>query len=358
VLGANLGSGLLAFFSSLKASPASRRVPLANLGFKVIGCIAALLLLNPLIDLLNQHHPEMLKNPALCVVAFHFLFNFALAITFIGFIHPIARLCDSLLPNKPESDKHQMPTLLDRSALGTPALAIACAARESLRQADVVEQMLNGMLKVIRNNDKQLSTELKLLDDSVDKMYSAIKFYLTQISREALDERESRRWTDIISFTINMEQIGDIIERILIDIEEKKIAKGRSFSDAGMAEICDLHARIVGNLRLGMSVFLEGNLQQAQQLLQEKAKFRDLERSYANSHLSRLSENTTQSIETSSLHIDLISDLKRINSHVCSIAYPILEQAGVLTETRLKANSSTEPIPEQPSVKVTMDASA
>jgi phosphate:Na+ symporter len=344
VLGANLGSGLLAFFSSLKASPAGRRVPLANLAFKVVGCIAGLIAIEPIIAAVGQYQPLLLKSPALCVVGFHFLFNFLLAVAFIGFIHPIARICERLLPSQIEGDKKQLPTLLDRSALGTPALAIACAARESLRQADVVEQMLNGMLKVIRDNDKKLSTELKSLDDSVDKMYSAIKFYLTQISREALDERESRRWTDIISFTINMEQIGDIIERILIDVEEKKIAKGRSFSDAGMVEICDLHARILSNLRLGMSVFLEGNLQQAQQLLQEKAKFRDIERCYAKSHLSRLSENTMQSIETSSLHIDLMSDLKRINSHVCSIAYPILEQAGALTETRLKANPVQAPV--------------
>ena len=64
--------------------------------------------------------------------------------------------------------------------------------------------------------------------------------------------------------------------------------------------------------------------------------FRDLERSYANSHISRLMDNTAQSIETSALHLDLITDLKRINSHICSVAYPILEQAGVLAKTRLK----------------------
>jgi phosphate:Na+ symporter len=200
----------------------------------------------------------------------------------------------------------------------------------------VVEQMLSGMLIVIKTNDSKLSAELKALDDKVDTMYSAIKFYLTQISQEALAERESRRWTDIISFTINMEQIGDVVERILIDVEEKNIAKGRHFSEAGIAEISELHARIVTNLRLGMSVFLDGNLAQAQQLLQQKAKFRDLELHYAKSHLNRLAGNAIQSIETSSLHIDLVSDLKRINSHVCSIAYPILEQAGVLTQTRLK----------------------
>jgi phosphate:Na+ symporter len=103
-----------------------------------------------------------------------------------------------------------------------------------------------------------------------------------------------------------------------------------------MQEICDLHARLVANLRLGMSVFLHGDLKSAQQLLAQKVLFRDLERAYANSHLGRLAGNTLESIETSSLHLDLISDLKRVNSHICSIAYPILEQAGVLAHTRLK----------------------
>jgi phosphate:Na+ symporter len=170
----------------------------------------------------------------------------------------------------------------------------------------------------------------------VDELYSDIKYYLTKISREALSEKEGSHWTDIISFTINMEQIGDIIERVLMDIEDKKISLGREFSQAGMTEICDLHAHLVDNLRLGMSVFLNGNLRDAQKLLEEKTRFRDLEREYASTHLGRLAVNTLQSMETSSLHLDLISDLKRINSHICSIAYPILDAAGALAPDRLR----------------------
>jgi phosphate:Na+ symporter len=191
---------------------------------------------------------------------------------------------------------------------------------------------------VIRNNDLRLADELRKLDDQVDRLYSDIKYYLTKISREALGEEESKRWTDIISFTINMEQVGDIIERVIIDIEDKKIKPQRNFSPAGMAEIVELHERLVANLRLGMSVFLNGNVRDAQKLLEEKARFRDLERTYANTHLTRLMERTTPSMETSSLHIDLISDLKRINSHICSIAYPILDSAGVLAPSRLRAS--------------------
>jgi phosphate:Na+ symporter len=201
---------------------------------------------------------------------------------------------------------------------------------------------------VLKTNDRELAEKIRKMDDIVDDLSTAIKLYLTQVSREALDQKEGRRWADIVSFTINMEQVGDVVERIVTDLEEKKIDKGRSFSAAGMQEICDLHGRLIGNLRLGMSVFLHGDLASAQQLLAEKVLFRDLERAYADSHIERLSINTLQSIETSSLHLDLISDLKRINSHICSIAYPILEQAGVLAKTRLReAPAPPAPPPEE-----------
>ncbi|MEP7330054.1 MAG: Na/Pi cotransporter family protein [Betaproteobacteria bacterium] len=332
VLGANLGSGLLGLLSTLRSPPEARRVTLGNFLFKLIGCVLVIPLLGPI----NGWIGGLQIDNAQEVVLFHLTFNISLALLFIFWTERIAHIAERLLPDKPQADDPAKPRHLDPSALATPTLAIANAAREAIRIGDTVEDMLNGMLIVLKTNDRALADRLRRKDDVVDALYTAVKLYLTQISRAALDDNEGRRWADIVSFTINLEQVGDIIERVLTDIEEKKIEKRRNFSEAGMAEICDLHARLVANLRLGMSVFLHGDLKSAQELLAQKVLFRDLERAYADSHLGRLAGNTLDSIETSSLHLDLISDLKRINSHICSIAYPILEAAGVLAHTRLK----------------------
>jgi phosphate:Na+ symporter len=340
VLGANLGSGLLAVLTTLRSPVEVRQVPLGNLMFKLLGIVIAA----PFIGLWLRHVRPYLGEAATVVVLFHLTFNVLVGAVFIGWTQVIARWVEKLLP-KPEKNKAGgRPHHLDPSALATPSLAISCAAREALHQADVVETMLLGVLQVIQKNDLKLAEDLRKMDDAVDELYSSIKYYLTKISREALAEEESRRWTDIISFTINMEQIGDIIERVLIDIEDKKIKPGRNFSEAGMAEIVELHERLVANLRLGMSVFLNGTVRDAQKLLEEKARFRDLERAYATTHLGRLSANTVQSLETSSLHIDLISELKRINSHICSIAYPILDSAGALAPNRLRSPALTDQV--------------
>ena len=330
VLGANIGSGVAAWLSTARGPMAARRVPVGSLVFKLAGCLITVPLL-PRIHILLQ---EVLPTVEQQVIVFHLGFNIVRALLFVALTGPLARWLERWLVT--QVDTTLRPRHLDPVALGTPSLAITCAAREALHQADVVETMLRGIVPVIRQNDLGLAERLRKMDDTVDELYSAIKFYLTQISRQALSEREGRRWTDIVSFTINMEQIGDIIERVLQDIEDKKIRKSRKFSDAGMAEICHLHERLLANLRLGMSVFLDGHVRDAQKLLEEKARFRDLEHEYAANHIARLQDNTAQSIETSSLHLDLISELKRINSHICSIAYPILESAGALTATRLR----------------------
>jgi len=335
VLGANLGSGLLAVLTTGRSAIEVRQVPLGNLLFKVLGVLIAA----PLLDLWLRYVRPYLGEPATAVVLYHLAFNVLVGVVFIGWTQVIARWVEKLLPKPAKSAAHGRPQHLDASALATPSLAISCAAREAMHQADVVETMLRGMLEVIKKDDLKLAEELRKLDDTVDELYSSIKYYLTKISREALAEDEARRWTDIISFVINMEQIGDTIERVLLDIEDKKIKPGRQFSEAGMLEITELHESLIDNLRLGMSVFLNGNLRDAQKLLEEKARFRDLERAYATTHLTRLSANTVQSLETSSLHIDLISELKRINSHICSIAYPILDSAGALAPNRLKQSA-------------------
>ena len=334
VLGANIGSGILAMVTSSGPPTLRLRLPLGSLLFKLAGCAIAIPLLPQIHVLLQNHVPSIHAQ----VIAFHLGFNVIRAALFIGFTGSMARAVEKLLPAPPSPASSTRPRHLDPSALQTPSLAISCAAREALHQADVVETMLDGILPVLKHNDLVLAEQLRKMDDTVDELYSAIKFYLTQISREALSEDEGRRWTDIVSFTINMEQIGDIIERVIQDIEDKKIRKNRRFSDAGMAEIVHLHERLTANLRLGMSVFLDGHARDAKKLLEEKARFRDLEHEYAATHIARLQDNTAQSIETSSLHIDLISDLKRINSHICSIAYPILESAGALTKTRIRSS--------------------
>ncbi|AGW88755.1 MULTISPECIES: Na/Pi cotransporter family protein [Cupriavidus] len=340
VLGANLGSGISALLTTSGNNQPGKRVTLGNLLSRLLGCLVALPLLGQAEELLAllDHDPQRL------IVNFHLLFNVTLAVLLLGATGPLARLCEKVLPGRNTGDSQVTPRHLDTAALSTPTLALSNASREVLRIGDRVEQMLDNMLRVLRTNDAKLATATCRIDNEVDDLYTAIKLYLTRISLEALDERDGQRWTEIISLTINLEHAGDIIERILLDTKDKKIAHNLMFSEAGMQEIAEMHARLVANLRLGLSVFLNGDLKSAQALMAEKANFRELERKYARTHLQRVAVQTAESIETSSLHLDVISELKRLNSLFCATAYPVLEQAGVLNRSRMKEDD-VPPVP-------------
>ncbi|MDR3371880.1 Na/Pi cotransporter family protein [Rhodoferax sp.] len=337
VLGANLGSGLLAVLTTLSSPVQARQVPMGNLIFKLLGVA----LMAPSVSLWLSHvRPNV--DEATTVVLFHFVFNALVAVAFIGLTQVVARWVSYWLPKPTNRNLNGRQRHLDPSALTTPSVALSCAVREAMHQADMVETMLRGVMDVIKTNDLALAQSLQKMDDVVDRLYSDIKYYLTKISREALNDKEGRRWTDIISFTINMEQIGDIVERVLEDIETKKIKTGRAFSPAGMMEITEMHGDLVNNLRLAMSVFLNDDPRDAIKLLEEKTRFRDLELKYAANHLRRLTDNTLESIETSSLHLDMLSELKRINSLICAIAYPILESTGALAPNRLRQPTAAQ----------------
>jgi phosphate:Na+ symporter len=331
VLGANLGSGLLALVVNARTAGGGRRLAFGNLLFKALGCVAFATALGEIEPLIAHFDANVRRQ----ILDFHVIFNVALAAVFLGLTEFTARLVEHWVPVGKDKFTQAEPRFLDPAALTTPALALANAARETLRIGDTIEQMLDGMLEVMRGGDAERVGGIIRLDDDVDRLYTAVKLYLTQISRGQLDERDSRRWQEIISLTINLEHVGDILEHILLDLRDKMIAHRLAFSEAGLKEITGLHERLVANLRLGLSVFLNGDVAMAQQLIAAKERFRDLERAYHDTHLDRLAGQSMAAIETSSLHLDIISDMRRINSFFCSTAYPILEREGKLRRSRL-----------------------
>lgn len=255
-----------------------------------------------------------------------------------------------LLPEPAKRADQAAPLYLDETAIDTPSVALACAARETLHMGDVIEDMLRKAMTALMTNDRKLVAEVSRMDNIVDRLYEAIKLYVTKISRGSLDDRDGRRATEILAFSINLEHIGDIIDKNLMELASKKIKHKYEFSKEGAAELEAFHKRIIENLKLAFSVFMNQDVRTARTLIEEKAQLRNLELAYADKHLARLREGRPESIETSSLHLDILRDLKRIHSHICSVAYPVLELTGELQPSRLKDSDvvSRDPTSELP----------
>ncbi|HEY1029319.1 MAG TPA: Na/Pi cotransporter family protein [Pseudomonas sp.] len=320
VIGANIGSGLLAFLTSSLQNPAGRRVALGSLLYKLIGLLLVLPVLQPLANWLDGLN----WRPAELVIFFHLLYNSLRALLMLPTVGFMARFCNWLWPDRKEDIDTAHPRHLDPTALSTPSLALANAVRETLRIGDQVDTMLGHLLPVLTSHQPALNKDMRRLDDEVDSLCRAVKLYLAQIPREALSESERQRWAEILELAVNLEQAGDLIQRMLNKLQNEKTAQRRAFSEKGLEELTTLHAQLMANLRLGLSVFVSADRASASQLLREKRRFRAQERRLAHAHIGRLQRQVVQSIETSSLHLELIADMKRLNSLFCASAYAVL----------------------------------
>ena len=336
VLGANIGSAIPPFIATLGGSSSARQPPLGNLIFRVCGVVIAL----PMVGFLSDWMAQFDVNEARQIANFHMFFNIALAILFLPLINQMASLTEKLLPEIEVESNELKPMYLDKSAFATPLVALLNAEREVLRMGEIVERMFRNTFIALKKNDIDLAKKTRAMDQSANLFYDEVKLYLTKLSRESLGQKESMRCAEIMSFATNLEHIGDIISVDMIDsLLRKKMTPGARMSLQDREDINNLYQPVLLSFNLSLSVFTSGDISMARQLLAKKYKFIKLEKQSVVNHLNKLREDVTYDSRLSALQLDVIRDLKRINSHLTSVAYPILESAGHL-RSRLRTSTS------------------
>ncbi|MBB3354477.1 phosphate:Na+ symporter [Rhizobium sp. BK049] len=331
VLGANLGGAIPPVVATLSGPASARRVTLGNLAVRTLGCVIALPLAGYGAELI-----QMLPfGPSKLPVDAHLLFNLLLAALAWPFSRPLATLMTRLVPDQAEPDT--APKYLDAHELSTPVIALTSATREVLGIGDLIERMLIRVSEAFEGNDSSKLSEIATLEERVDKLQQAVKVYLSKLGREGLSDENARRSIVVIDYAINLEHMGDIIEKGLLEQVRKKISLGLRFSDDGHQELRKLFDLTIDNLRVAQTIFVTRDFNLARQMMETKVEVRRMEKQSAEHHLERLRDGRADSLQTSSLHLDMLRDLKRINAHIVSVAHPILDESGLLIESRVRA---------------------
>ena len=331
VLGANLGGAIPPVIATLRSRASVRRVTIGNLLVRAIGCLIALPFAGLAAEALSQLPLPATKLP----VDAHLAFNIAVALVFWPLSPVLARVMERLVPDEPPGETG--PQHLDEGALATPVVALSGATREVLRVGDLIETMLIHTMKAFEENNLAELNRIGALEKQVDELQLAITLYLSRLGHQSLSAENSARSIVVIDYAINLEHIGDIIEKGLQEQVRKKIANGLRFSADGYAELTGLFNLTIENLRIAQTILVTRDFSLARQLVEVKVAVRRMEKESSERHLARLRSGLLDSLQTSSLHLDMLRDLKRINAHLVSVAYPILDESGLLVESRLRS---------------------
>jgi phosphate:Na+ symporter len=322
VIGANVGTCTTALAASVGATAEAKRVAVAHIGFKVLGGA----LVFPLIGPFTAVVAASAADPARQVANAHTFFNLGISLLFLVFTPWAARAIEALVPQAPTEESPFRCKYLDERALDQPSLALGQAHREALRMADVTQGMLRDALTAFRSDNLALIEEIEKRDDQVDFLEREIKLFLARLGREAMGSDLSRKEIGMISFIGNLENIGDILDKNLMELARKKYYQGRRFSEAGWAEIQEFHGLVTKNLERAIAAFAANDRALAQEVLDQRPFMRARERDLRESHLGRLRAGLAESLETSEIHLDILTNLKRISSHVSALMFPILDE--------------------------------
>jgi len=332
VLGANLGGAVIAFTLTLGARLSARRIVIGNLilrgGGALIG-LSAFAWLQPGLGWLGA-------LPFRQVINFHLLFNVVVLLIGFPLIHSVTRLLDYMLPEMPSGSTPPVRTsALNKNLLARPDLAIVCAAREVLHMGETIEAMLGPVMGLFDTWDADLVEAIRAQEEDVNRMNFETKLYLAQLHRSGLNEDIARKSMDLSNISVNFEAAGDAISKNMLRMATRMHKDGLSFSERGFDELCDFHDRVLANVQLALSVLMSSDAEVARTLAEEKERVREVEQQLQVSHLERLRQGTTDSIETSNIHQEMIRVLKQVNTAFTVVAYPILEETGDLLSSRL-----------------------
>ena len=271
VLGANLGGAIVPFVALSGSAVAARRVVLGNLLIRAACVVVAI----PFTAMLANAMASVSVDSARLAVNFHLAFNLALAVVALPLLSFVATLAARLLPDPAATGTDPaMPRHLDPSVLDTPSEALACAMRETLVMGDHVLDMLRRALPAFEGSDLKAVREVERSDNDVDALHEAIKHYLIRASKADMGQEDSRRYVEILTFTTNLEHIGDIIDKNLMELAAKKIKKRYAFSSEGAAELRVFHGHVIDHMRLALNVFATRDVALARRLLREKTTVR------------------------------------------------------------------------------------
>ncbi|TAL78732.1 MAG: Na/Pi cotransporter family protein [Beijerinckiaceae bacterium] len=334
VLGANLGTAINPVLEGAAgADPAARRLPIGNLINRIFGVSIGLILL----PIIGSWMVAIEPNNARAVADFHTAFNLILALIFFPILKPYAALLRRWMPARIDPADPGQPLYLDPSAREHPAIALGGAAREALRLADVLEKMLIGVRDAFEKANRRQISDTKRLDDVLDKLNTAIKTYVTSLDPEELGEADHARLREILTFATNMEHAGDIVDKNLLGIANKMVKRGVTFPKSGQDEVLEMIDRLIANVRTAASLFMTGDGRAARLLANEKEIFRTMESTATDAHFERLRIGRIDTLETSTMHLDALRDLKSVNANlVAAAAYPVLERNGELLATRVR----------------------
>lgn len=328
VLGANIGTCVTAVMACFGLGVPGKRVALAHVLVKFVGVVIVYmflpqtaLLIDKISEFVAQHTVFLSFASAGKIALTHVLFNLFLAILFLPIVGPSVWFIKKLVPDKPDDKDGFKPRYLEPAALDTPSLAFAQAKREMMRIANIAHEMFSECLNLFRTDVdfERLEEKIAGADDKIDILEKEVRFYLAKVSQKNLTETQVLIQVSLSYVGGEFEDIGDAISKEILHLARRKRTKLARFSDEGWAELDKFHKLVMDNFNLTLSMMMQPHEDLYLKMTRHELRLNELEQECRLLHLDRLNQMLPESYETSTIHLDFLSQMRLVNSKLARV---------------------------------------
>jgi phosphate:Na+ symporter len=312
VYGANIGTTSTALIAAAGSNYIGKQVAWAHFFYKTISVLVFYPFTSTFLSLL-----ENIDTSASRIVANgHFVFNIISAAIFFPFINNGAAIIQKMFPKGPQDEFGA--DYLKLNNYQSSSLATSYAQREINRTADIVISMISDSLKLFENSDPTLIESIKDRDNKVDFLYRETKMFLLDQANKS-NTAVQQNILNMIMYISDLERAADAIDINIITLAIKKHALKLEFSEEGWVEIKSMHSQMLKVANMAINAFQTKEL--CVETIALKRDLAKLEINLRENHIGRLNRGMRDSINTSSIHLDLLSEFRRIASLLCNHAY-------------------------------------
>ncbi|MEO0144664.1 MAG: Na/Pi cotransporter family protein [candidate division WOR-3 bacterium] len=315
VLGANIGTTITAILASLKSGVSGRRIAFANFFYKFITFLIILIFLNEFINLVEKTDSLLTRQ----IANAHTLFNIIGALLFLPFLDIAQIIFNKLFK---ESIKEKI--LPDPSVFDNSSIAIAVVHRRIIEMSGIIENMLNKIPEILISRNPSIINETEMLDNEVDKMREEIILYLIKLQKIELSEEEGKKASIIANIVDEFEAIGDVISKSITRNMYKLYSEGLKFSKEGLEDLLEFHKEVMITFQIMNLALLDFDKNKAKEGFERRTIVNSLLDNYHQKHFSRLKALVQEAILTSSIHVEILNNLERINYHISEICKEIM----------------------------------
>lgn len=326
VYGANIGTTATALMAAASSNTVGRQVAWAHCIHKVF-MVALFYFATPYIA--QWISSDMVARD---VANAHLLFNLAGALLFFPFIKQGAEFIEKIIPLSP-TEKEFSVKYLDRVNFESPNVVLAHAERECLRMADIVNSMIKDSILVLKDENLDLVEDLRARDNKVDLLNREISLFITKY----MDQNDSglhNQMVRLFGYASDLESVADVVDNSILELARKKHSLKVSFSDSGWKEIESFHTAVMEVAALSVSCFQLSDQDLAAKVVFKKRVIRKLEKTMREAHIQRLVHGVKESINTSSIHLDVLSDYRRMVGLLANHVYAFLRDSDKMNFSR------------------------